>query len=74
MAMQMENVGSSFISQIGYDAEHKIIRVIMKSGATFEYENRSQKDFDAFRTGDGTGGSVGRWFNTMLRGQGAIRA
>lgn len=52
----MHACDSKAIEQYDYDPEAKVLKVEMKSGSTYHYQNVPQEDFDAFHASGSKGG------------------
>ncbi|MCK5601397.1 KTSC domain-containing protein [Candidatus Pacearchaeota archaeon] len=61
--MEMIDVQSSNLSQVGYDAETQTLGIVFKSGVLYHYENVPQEVFDELIEAS----SAGRYFNTQIR-------
>ena len=63
--MEMVEVSSSNINQIGYDDETQTMGVEFHSGKVYHYNNVPKEVYEEFVEAP----SVGRHFNTEIRGQ-----
>ena len=64
MNMQMTAVNSSMIREVGYDADSSTLRVTFTSGATWDYADISQEEYESMMHAP----SVGKWFNANIKG------
>jgi hypothetical protein len=67
--VEMNGVVSNNIAQIGYNKEHKLLRVRFKNGGHYEYRGVPEHVYDAFKTAL----SAGKYFSTVIRNKFACK-
>jgi hypothetical protein len=65
MIQMIDTPHSSNVSQIGYDAASKMLRVKFKSGGMYEYAGFPLEEWLAFKDAP----SLGKHFQTNIRGR-----
>ncbi len=61
--MEMIDVQSSNLQQVGYDAETRTLDVVFKNGDLYHYEDVSEEVFDKLMDS----ASLGRYFSMHIR-------
>jgi hypothetical protein len=61
--IQMQSVSSSNLSAVGYDEETKTLRVLFRTGLTYEYSGVSPKVYDQLLAAE----SIGQYFHANIR-------
>jgi hypothetical protein len=61
--MKMQNVESSNVEAIGYDAENFTLRVRYLNGRTYDYSGVPETTFEALLNSD----SVGKYLNSAVK-------
>jgi len=61
--VDMQAVDSSLITEIGYNAEKKVLRVKFKNGAIYDYSDFPKKMYNDMLTSE----SVGKYFHSRVK-------
>lgn len=62
--IEMENVESSNLEQIGYDDETETLAIVFHSGSLYHFHGVPRSTFEGLRAAP----SVGKFFNAEVRG------
>lgn len=61
--MELKNVVSSNIAQVGHDPNQNVLIVRFKNGAYYRYDNVSEQVYNNFITAQ----SIGKYFQSYIR-------